>query len=993
MPVAAAGATSARFASLAGRIDSWPDAPWKDGRDGGLFPPDRWKETPAKGFLPRVTGGIQARPDFGKMPVSLIPNRGQLAEQIDFYIQGKDKTIYFGSEGLTFILTKAVGKRTSDLIADAIRGGSLRPDGTSPADALTGSRPGGDPRWVVKLDFVGATPGVKPVGSDRTGTVISYFQGSPGDWKSGLPSYSRIVYANLWPGIDLAYSGTMDELKYEFIVHPGADPARIRLAYRGASSVQVNAEGRLAVATPSGGFEDGAPVAYQEDSGLRVNVPMAYRIADPSSGETKGRGARENGGDAVTYGFSLGEYDRTRTLVLDPVILVYCGYIGGPNFDYGYGIAADKKGHAYITGYTSSMDPAFPVTVGPDLSFNRGSMDAFVAKVNAAGTALDYCGFIGGSGDDYAYAVAVDPSGNAYVTGYTSSTESTFPVKIGPDLTHNGLFDVFVAKVNAKGTALDYCGYVGGASQDYGRGIAVDASGNAYVTGYTLSTESTFPVAVGPFLVQSGNNDAFTAKVRADGMGLDYCGYIGGSGQDYGRGIAVDAAGNAYITGSTNSTESSFPIVVGPYSSAAGDFDAFVAKVNAQGTELLYCGFIGGNSEDVGTGIAVDGDGNAYVSGYAASSEASFPVNMGPDLSHNGGYYDAFAAKVNAEGSTVYYCGYIGGSAYDVGTGIAVDRWGYAYVTGYTSSIEDTFPVKVGPGLTLSGSFDVFVAKVDTNGAKLLFCGYIGGSDADLGQGLALDADGSGNVFLTGNTYSMESSFPVLVGPDLFQNGSRDGFAAQINEMSLIVTSPNGGETLHTGWTHEITWLTFGKVGNVRIEYSTDGETWTDIIGSTENDGFYKWLVPDAASTSCEIRISEAEDGDPSDINDVVFEISNAPIIIVTSPNGGESWAVGSTKAITWLSAGVGNVKIEYSTDNNSTWTEITGSTENDGTYAWLIPDAVSDTCLIRVSSADDETLVDLSDAAFSIVPASIRVTDAPDGGMKAPVGPAKIKK
>jgi len=940
-------------------------------------------------------GGIQARPDFDKMPVSLIPNRGQLAEQIDFYIQGKDKTIYFGSEGLTFVLTKAVGKRTSDLIADANRGGSLRPDGTPSAEALTGSRPGGDPRWVVKLDFIGATPGVKPVGTDRTGTVISYFQGSPGDWKSGLPSFSRIVYANLWPGIDLAYSGTMDELKYEFIVHPGADPARIRLAYRGASSVHVNAEGRLAVATPSGGFEDGAPVAYQEDTGTRVIVPMAYTIADPSPGEIKGRGARDNGGAAVTYGFSLGEYDRTRTLVLDPVILVYCGYIGGPNFDYGYGIAADKKGNAYITGYTSSMDPAFPVTVGPDLSFNRGTMDAFVAKVNAAGTALDYCGFIGGSGDDYAYAVAVDPSGNAYVTGYTSSTESTFPVKIGPDLTQNGLFDVFVAKVNAKGTALDYCGYVGGASHDYGRGIAVDASGNAFVTGYTFSTASTFPVAGGPSLVQSGNNDAFVAKVRADGKALGYCGYIGGSGQDYGRGIAVDAAGNAYVTGSTNSTESSFPIVVGPYTSANGDFDAFVAKVNAQGTELLYCGYIGGNSEDVGTGIAVDAAGNAYISGYAASSEASFPVNMGPDLSHNGGYYDAFAAKVNPEGSTVNYCGYIGGSAYDVGTGIAVDRWGYAYVTGYTSSKEDSFPVNVGPGLTLNGSFDVFVAKVDTNGAKLLFCGYIGGLDADLSQGLALDADGSGNVFLTGNTYSMESSFPVLVGPDLVQNGSRDGFVTKINEMSLIVTSPNGGETLHTGWTHDITWLTFGQVGNVRIEYSTDrGETWTDIAGSTENDGFYKWLVPDAASTSCEIRISEAEDGDPSDINDVVFEISNAPIIIVTSPNGGESWTVGSTHSITWLSAGVGgNVKIEYSTDNNSTWTEITGSTENDGTYAWIIPDAVSDTCLIRVSSADDETIVDLSDSVFSIKAASMRVTDAPGRGKKPFVGPTKIKK
>jgi hypothetical protein len=187
---------------------------------------------------------VQAQPDFGKMPVALIPNRGQLDERVDYYIQGKDKTIYFGAEGVTF--------------------------------ALTGASPDKNPRWVVKLDFVGANPGVRPVGTDRTGTTISYFRGEPGNWKSGLTAFSRIVYANLWPGIDLAYSGTLAELKYEFIVHPGADPSRIRLAYRGASSVLVDARGRLAVSTPSGGFEDGAPVAYQEKSGTRVNVPLAY---------------------------------------------------------------------------------------------------------------------------------------------------------------------------------------------------------------------------------------------------------------------------------------------------------------------------------------------------------------------------------------------------------------------------------------------------------------------------------------------------------------------------------------------------------------------------------------------------------------------------------------------------------------------------------------------------------------------------------------------
>ena len=887
--------------------------------------------TPGTG-MPAVTGQIlhspsassarvlQAQPDFSNMPVSLIPNQGQLDDRVDYYIQGKDKTIYFGAEGVTFALTKADEKRISNLLENRKPGERIRPDLMNSLGPLTDRHTGKNSRWVVKLDFVGANPGVKPVGTDKTGTVISYFQGAPGNWKTGISPYSRVIYANLWPGIDLVYTGTMDKLKYEFIVHPGADPARIRLAYRGASSVHINAKGQLVVTTPSGGFEDGAPVAYQENSGNRVNVPLEYEIVNHSVRRTDHGSSGENEGDAITYGFSVGEYDRTQPLVLDPVILIYCGYVGGPNFDYGYGIAASKEGNAYITGYTSSMGSSFPVTVGPDLTFNRGSMDAFVAKLNASGTALDYCGYIGGSGDDYGYGIAVDPSGNAYVTGYTSSTESTFPVAVGPELTQNGLFDVFVARVKANGKALDYCGYIGGSSQDYGRGIAVDGSGNAYVTGSTNSTESTFPVVEGPYLTQSGN------------------------------------------------------------------FDAFVAKVDSQGTAVLYCGYIGGSGEDVGTGIAVDGSGNAYVTGYTSSSESTFPAIGGPYVTYNGGYYDAFVAKVRDAGSSFDYCGYIGGSAYDVGTGIAVDGRGYAYVTGYTSSKEDSFPVNVGPGLTHSGSFDVYVAKVDSSGSELSYCGYIGGSDADLGLGLALDGDGSGNVYLTGNTYSMESSFPVVGGPDLSQNGSRDAFVAKINEISITVTSPNGGEILYVGLTKNITWLSAGKVGNVKIEYSTDsGTSWMEIVGSTENNGTYSWLVPDEASTTCLVQISEAEDGDPSDTSNAAFTISNAPVIIVTSPNGGESWPVGSAKNITWLSAGgVGNVKIEYSTDYGTTWIEIVASTENNGTYAWIVPDAVSNTCLVRISEAEDGDPSDTNDTVFSITSASIFVANSPNRGESA---------
>ncbi len=266
-----------------------------------------------------------------------------------------------------------------------------------------------------------------------------------------------------------------------------------------------------------------------------------------------------------------------------------------------------------------------------------------------AGTALVYCGYIGGSSDDSSWGIAVDGSGNAYVTGYTGSTEATFPEAAGPDLTYNGNYDAFVAKVNAAGTAIVYCGYIGGSGVESGNGIAVDGSGNAYVSGSTNSTEATFPVTVGPDLTYNGVSndlDAFVAEVNASGTALVYCGYIGGSGDDYGSGIAVDGSGNAYVTGSTTSTEATFPVTVGPDLSQNDYDDAFVAKVKAAGTALVYCGYIGGSEVEFGNGIAVDRSGNAFVTGNTASTEATFPASVGPDLTQNAGS-DAFVTKIS----------------------------------------------------------------------------------------------------------------------------------------------------------------------------------------------------------------------------------------------------------------------------------------------------------------------------------------------------------
>jgi len=373
----------------------------------------------------------------------------------------------------------------------------------------------------------------------------------------------------------------------------------------------------------------------------------------------------------------------------------------------------------------------------------------------------------------------VDNSGNTYIMGVTFSNESSFPVTVGPDLTYNSNQDVFVAKVNASGTALVYCGFIGGVNEDSGFGLAIDSSGNAYVCGLTYSDESTFPVITGPDLTFNGVEDAFVAKVNASGTALVYCGYIGGSINDFGQGIAVDSSGAAYLVGFTYSDDSTFPVTVGPDLTYNGGSEGFVAKINASGTGLVYCGYIGGSNLDEAKKIAVDSAGNAYITGLTYSDEGSFPVVVGPDLTFNGGVRDAFVAKVNSSGRALVYCGYIGGAEDDRGEAIAVDNAGHAYVTGLTYSDEASFPVTLGPDLTYNGSQDAFVAKVNSSGQGLVYCGYIGGSSWDYGKGIAIGP--SGNAYVTGQTFSDERTFPVIDGPNIPFGGSEDGYVAKID--------------------------------------------------------------------------------------------------------------------------------------------------------------------------------------------------------------------
>lgn len=901
---------------------------------------------------------IKTDMNYGRMPLYFIPNQGQMDERVLYYIQGRDKSIYFGAGEVTFSLMKFSDKAKDKKLFGSAPFRRIKAEG-KPAE-----------RWTVRLEFVGADEKVKPVAEDKTGAVISYFKGRQENWKTGLPTYSRIVYRTLWPGIDLAYSGTENQLKYEFFVHPGADPAAIRLRYRGAEKVAVNGEGRLEVTTPIASFLDDKPAAWQDIGGVRKDVGMSYSLAaEPKT--TEGERTRD-------LGFKIGAYDPTLTLVLDPSYIAYCGYIGGDYTDGGYGIAVDTNKNVYITGSTASSVATFPVRVGPDLTTNGAldNEDAFVAKVNAAGTGIIYCGYIGGAGLDIGYAIAVNSIGNAYVVGTTDSDQTSFPVRVGPDLTFNGSGgalvggDGFVAKVSASGANLLYCGYIGGSGDDWARGVAVDSLGRAYICGETQSSEYTFPVLSGPDLTYNGGQDAFIAKVNAAGSGLSYCGYIGGEYYEGATAIALDSSSNAYITGYTDSDAATFPVRVGPDLTLNGNSDAFVAEVNSSGTALVFCGYIGGAGSEYAFGIARDHAGFVYIAGNTTSDELSFPVSIGPDLTYNGGLYDSFIAKVYASGMGLDYCGYIGGSGTEYVGGIAVDSKDYAYVAGKTFSDQTTFPVRGGPGLVYKGMGDAYIARVAPTGRSLSYCGYVGGADIDDGMGIAVDA--RQNAYLIGETSSPETSFPVLTGPDLTWNYYEDAFVAKISLIpELTLNIPIGYERWVVGLTKKIEWATEDQAGKNRIEYSTDkGLTWSVIALGTPDDGSYSWVVPNKPSEACLIRITQKESGQ-YDQSDQPFAIIPKPKITIVSPNGGEIWTGYDQRAIQWTSAGtVGDVKIEYSKDGGAHWFVVIASTPNTGSYIWVVPNTPSNNCLVRIMEAADGSPMDKSNVVFKIKPA-----------------------
>lgn len=660
---------------------------------------------------------------------------------------------------------------------------------------------GRDAESAVRMTVLGAHAGARGAGVGPVAGRSNYLTGSdPRGWQRNVPSFQRVRYDGVYPGIDMLYRGVGDRVEYEFLLDPGADPSAIALRFTGGR-VSLARNGDLLVRTPSGTLRDKRPFVYQRIDGVERRIAGRYVV---------GQGGR------VT--FALGDHDRSKPLVIDPE-LVYSTYLGGAASgegmggfgpESGRGIFVDAAGNTYVAGSTNGVGATPFPTSGPIQAANGGGVDAFVTKLNPAGSGIVYSTYLGGTGNDRAYAIAVNAAGEAYVTGETASTG--FPTA-NPIQAANGggTNDVFVAKLNAAGSALLYSTYLGGAGNDRARGIAVDATGAAFVAGYAATG---FPTANAIDAVHGGGDDAFVTKLDAAGSALLFSTFLGDSGNEGADAIAFSpTTGDAYVTGATAST--SFPTVnpvqaTGP-GGATNTNDAFVSRVKGDGTALVYSTFLGGGARDVATAIAVDAGGAAYVTG--ATNSDNFPT-AGPLQAARksvSAVDDAFVTKLDAAGSALVYSTYLGGSHGEQGNGIAVDSTGAAHVIGVADSHAD-FPLVTPIGLG-AGNNDVFVTKLSPAGAAAVYSSLLGGSDGDTGWGITVDQNA--NAYLVGqaNHYtSPPGNFPTTAGAlQASAPGGSEAFVAKIAPApaSALVTSLRSRSGPATGGTE----VTIGGTG------------------------------------------------------------------------------------------------------------------------------------------------------------------------------------
>jgi uncharacterized repeat protein (TIGR01451 family) len=697
----------------------------------GLWEPPRSNNTPA----------LSA--SYGRLPLTFEKNVGQTGEEVEFLARGRGYTLFLTPQETVLSLRRG---EKHDKLRDS-REVMRQRDRAEKAGPIV--------RDVIRMSLVGANPSPRVIGLEEQRGKSNYFIGNDlAKWRTNVPRYARVERENVYPGVDLVYYGNEGRLEHDFVVAAGVDPSVIRLRFAGAKKVSVDVAGSLVLRTKGGEVALQAPTIYQEIAGERRPIAGRYRLTAKNEA-----------------GFQVDQYDRRLVLVIDPV-LVYSTYLGGSGNESGINVAVDASGSAFVTGNTASVD--FPTRNPYQMDPGDGNDDVFVTKMTPAGNDLVFSTYLGGSGADIGRGVAVGPTGNVYVVGSTDSPN--FPVQNALQPNRAGYIDVFVAQLSASGNGLVYSTYLGGGGDDYGRSIAVDADGSAYLTGDTRST--TFPVR-NPIQTDPGDasEDAFMTKIDVAGS-LVYSTYLGGASSDRGESIAIDSAGNAYVTGTTYSWN--FPTVRGYQSPPLNGYtDVFVTEVNSSGTGWVFSTCVGGAGHDSAYSVAVDSAGYVYVAGASQSSD--FPL-LNAIQTNPPGIVDGIAFKLDPSTPNVslVYSTYLGGSGmYSYAYAIAADSAGHTYVAGYTQA--SNFPIFRQLQSFGGGSSDAFLTVIAPAGGALVYSTYLGGSGNDYANDIALDA--AENVYVLGQTTS--TNYPTL-NPYQTDQAGTDAFLTRIVDTADV---------------------------------------------------------------------------------------------------------------------------------------------------------------------------------------------------------------
>ncbi len=747
---------------------------------------------------PPEINAIDAR-GFGNLPMSFVANRGQASDHVRFIARGSNYTLALTSTDTVLELH------------------------TPQPAALR-----------MKLSGANSTPQID--GQEQLPGKVNYFIGNdPKGWHTDLPTYAKVCYRSVYPGIDLVYYGNQQQLEYDFIIAPGADPREIKLNFDGADSMVLDSQGDLILHTGGDDVRQHKPIIYQLINDERKEIAGGYTITSDRQ---------------VT--FQLGEYDVSRPLVIDPV-LSYSTFLGGNGAtETSSNIAVDAAGQVYLVGTTGAAD--FPSS-NPAQGSLRGQVDAFVTKLNAAGNGMVYSTFLGGNtgtqSGEIGFGIAVDGAGNAYVTGTTLSTN--FPTLNAYQSTLSGALDAFVTKLSPSGVIV-YSTYLGGNGAEFGFGIAVDTLGAPYIVGTTTSTDLLTgtrrladPGDSGSVEIDQlanpeqaglrGPSDAFVIKLAPVGDARVYGRYIGGGGPELGLAMTVDGSGSAYINGMTGSTD--FP-TLNPIqaNSGGGQTDGFVVKVAVNGGSLVYSTYLGGSGNEnytfllqipfQGAGIAVDNEGNAYVAGTTDST--NFPTRN-PLQPLFGGVADAYVTKINAAGNDFVYSTYVGGDNEDLGFNIDLDGAGNAYLTGTT--ISTNFPLSNPLQTSLKGTTDGFVSKLNSSGSAFVYSTFLGGGGDEIASGIAADA--AGNAFIFGLTTSTD--YPMAQPLQSSLKGGGDTFITKLSDSNSppgnAVASVSAASYLGQELAIDSITAAFGTGLATRVEIANTLPLPTQLAGTT----------------------------------------------------------------------------------------------------------------------------------------------------------------